>query len=220
MRPAYFPTELAPLKGFGTPEAPLWSLGVDPDLHDLPYVLLRTTDRGRTIQVEGMNMVRVSTDLKDKQAATKMCSSVSLMATALCSSEIVSSDGFIGAVESQHVLTGRTRNPEDLILLAEVAGAAKCVTQQSVFAKARLMLSPLPEHWKRSAAKHENQRATWRSLGYEKGEVRGKITKGPGCKAYWRPQIAGCEDFKISDWQGLGDAAGIALWALKEALKA
>lgn len=220
MRPAYFPSELACFKGTGTPTRVLWSVGVDPDLHDMPFVILKTSDRGRTIQIEGMQVARVSTDLKAKQAATAMCSSIYGALSLIKELEDGDGDALIVAVESQHVRgpeagQGATKNPEDMILLAETAGAAKAAISQ--WAKSFMTvrrLSPLVQHWKAGQQKLDNQRATWRTLGYTEGWGRGSRA------AYWQPHIPGCEQFKRTDWQGLGDAAGLALWAMREALKA
>ena len=126
-----------------------------------------------------------------------------------------------GAVESQEVYAKgehRTRNPDDLLLVATISGAALCAL--SLYCDNLLL--PTPKGWKGSVPKHIHQgRILGSRLGW-KYEVRGSEPKrGKKDTRYCIPTEPPKHlNLLATEWKHAVDAIGLALFAREQHLKA
>lgn len=113
------------------------------------------------------------------------------------------------AVESQHVIRGRTKDPGSIIKIAQVAGAAAAWACRS---GGSLLQMPDPVEWKGSVPKQVSMERTARALGWDYTK---KGTAKTGYIVPKKPGVTNWNEVKLfldSDWKHLMDAFGLALW--------
>ena len=178
-------------------------VGIDPDTHATSFAI---ADLDRVYAVD---VAKVGSKYRGADAVVQMSAAISetvmRMFTAL-------EGPFEIYVEGQKVYSRQQRaNPNAIVTLAQVAGAAINATQ--VWGPTELVL---PQDWKQQQPKVTNQGRTYRHFGWNYTSKTPK--RGDG---YCIPQCEEAAKFKQSDssWRHIADALGIALWAAKEAHK-
>lgn len=182
--------------------------GVDPDLHDTAIAWL--TPKREVVKID---IVRVPQKLKGLDAANAMA--VALVQASL-GPPIEPYETVILTVESQAYRSGasggkRRANPEDLIPLATVAGAALARVLWSAMRRATSTLV-LPEDWKGQRPKLVHQKEICKKLGWSYDEKRDFVV--PHEEIVKRLE-AHCNMIP-ADWKHALDAIGLALWRIEQ----
>ena len=113
-------------------------------------------------------------------------------------------------VEAQKTYRGKTKNPQDIVVLAAAAGVvlnAACARWPQATAS-----FVLPEVWKKGVPKRIHQARILSRLGVP---YTAKGTKSDGyCVPHWPEGRAplGADKLNMSDWKHVVDAIGIAVW--------
>lgn len=180
--------------------------GVDPDTHYTSVAYVNYDHPTRDYRLVGGQVFKVP---KKKSGSEAVCS----MAHSLARPPLLRPDGAF--VEDQLVRRGgnsRTKNPQNLIPLAQVAGA--CAAHFRGVHTAMVQAND----WKGSVGKVPNQSRTCEVLGME-FEVKDAGYCVPLCRpqeCYSIGEDGRESDVRPSDWHHLLDAAGIAIWAHKK----
>lgn len=113
-------------------------------------------------------------------------------------------------VEAQKVYRGKTKNPQDIVVLAAAAGVvlhAACNRWPGASS-----YFPLPQDWKGGTPKRIHQARILKRLGVP---CTSKGTKNTGyCVPHWPEgkEPMGADKLNMSDWKHVVDAIGIAMW--------
>lgn len=170
------------------------ALGVDPDLHSTAIALVGGS--AAYPRLHHTWILRVSPALLGDRAVAEMSQKLAVFMQGGLGDEVR-----IGVVEGQQSYPGSKIDPQDLVRLAQVAGAA----QQMLYRCAQTVLMPLPRVWKGQVPKKVHQPRIYRRMGWD-FERRTN---------YAVPKIPG-DTTKAGDWKHLGDAVGLALWGLDQ----
>jgi len=198
------------------PQRPTLFLGIDPDMHDLAVASVCTLPS----PVEGapptvtwsVGCVRIPKAITGLECVPIL--GAELMAAAWkwrnAWDKLIQNDSPVVAIETPMVYRKETKNPEDIIHLACVAGAAACAYASQGF---RVEMVE-PQRWKGQVPKGVHQKRTLDALGLT-GKRRGGESAGymvPDDPAFFGEFGASAKD---GDWKHLLDAVGLALWASK-----
>lgn len=169
-------------------------VGIDPDLHSCAWAVVSKT-------FEAAGIVRVPTKIKGHDALQQMVEALhGELADALIELVDEPDDFATLTVEGQQIYRGAQANPNSLLPVAVVAGAAAACALDAC-PEAALWL-PLPSEWKGNVPKKIQQARSWAALEVAY-EVRG------GKEPYCVPNLA--TGIKAGDWKHAGDAVGLAL---------
>lgn len=197
-------------------------IGIDPDLHRTAIALVEPTVAGPMLRA--FTVFRVPTTTTGSDAVVAMSRQVlhGVLHFAACA-EIGPNEPVRVAIEGQSLVARpgfRHRRPDDIVHLAQVAGAAlaACV---GTFDEGTFLL-PRPGEWKGQVAKHAHQARTLRALGIDYEFVGEEGAKGSYARPTSIPLLSGALQGALggvrpSDWRHLSDAAGLALWAAPKA---
>jgi len=189
----------------------IFSIGIDPDLHHTGLALLCDgCDVGTELAVLDVKCIAAA-GLKCEAAVIEMVHQLSI-------------DWFPGSiglgpvlitVEAQEIyLGGATKNPRNIMHLAQVAGAAlACATRQFINP---ILYFPRPATWKGQVPKQIHQERTLDKLGWPCRRV-GTLKGG-----YCYPTASSIVDIARAPlpkthWKHVVDAMGLALWGLQNA---
>lgn len=174
---------------------PSLTLGIDPDLHSTGFAFVSTKG------VLYAGTVTVSREMKGAEAAVEMARNLA------AAFELVDYAPQVTVVEGQQLYDGpgkRHRRPQDIVHLANVAGAALgCVYAR--FPSTVGML-PKPRDWKGTINKGLKQRHILESLGVK--AIHDEETALPIEVPSWGTHI------RKSHWSHVIDALGLAQWGL------
>lgn len=181
--------------------------GVDPDTHYTSAAYVLYDHACRDYRLFGGQVFKVA---KKKTGSEAVCAMSSMLGR---HGLLVGPDAAF--IEDQLVRRsgqGRTKNPQNLIPLAQVAGA--CASHFGGVPAAMVQAND----WKGSVGKVPNQSRTCETLGME-FEVKDAGYCVPLCtpeRCYSVDEEGIQKDTRPSDWHHLLDAAGIAIWAHKK----
>lgn len=171
-----------------------WSLGVDPGLHRVAWALVTDTEgQGR---IEEVGIVR-----SDGETAER---AVVAMIKALDGANVPSS--FTAVVEGQEIYKGMTKNPMDILHLAQVAGAVAGRLNPEG------LRMPLPKEWKGTTPKDVHQLWVLEAYGIAGERVSAKDGARPLPGAM---EARGSHTIKSNEWSHVIDAIGLARWGIK-----
>lgn len=132
----------------------------------------------------------------------------------------------VAAIEGQQIYAGpmrgrkRTPNFDDVLVLGPISGAAaasalSAVTNSYGLDRARVFI-PKPAEWKGQAKKFAHQERDLRRVGAIEIEPRAMASGGYAYPKTWLhpTSVEVAKQFGISEWEHVGDAIGLALWAL------
>lgn len=173
-------------------------LGVDPDLHNSAIAIV--DEHGNPV------LVRVAST----RGATKMYA-VTEQISELSNVFPKLADWVLACctVEGQKIYDraqGGKADPQDILHLAQVAGAA-AMACNALWPSATLLI-PQPAEWKKQVPKEIHQGRVLRRLNWPCAQAKGYCypTKTPAT-------LDGAGGLKQSDWKHAVDAFGLALWA-------
>lgn len=167
-------------------------LGVDPDLHATSFVWLGSNG------VLDVRVARVPKKIVGDEAVDAMCdvlAGMDLLRTAL--PDLV-------VVEGQHIVRGEkgTKNPVDILRLAQVAGAASCAARRAY--RSTKTIRPTPAEWKGQVPKEVHQARVLRDQGW------GTMEAGLAALGTRWPEVT------TREWLHVVDALGLAQWGRKK----
>jgi hypothetical protein len=183
-------------------------LGIDPDLHTTGWAEVSHWP-GETYKLQRVGIFRAPPATRGNDAVLAMIRSSRAV---LISSEVLF-DKVV--VEGQQIYRGRTKNPPDILRLAQVAGGI--VAAATHLAPNDGLLLPTPMEWKKQVPKSICQRRAYRDLGLLDNITKHGSKTKPN-EAYWAlndPSIPGTQHLKVSDWKHVSDAVALALWGVK-----
>ena len=177
------------------------AIGIDPDLHTTAVAVVQRVDEGFFV-LESAVIVRIDRMFGGLVAVKQMCSELHLFFST-CG---LQTDFAI--VEGQQQYRGRTKSPQDITYLAQVAGA--CLAGVNAVTEHVILVNP--PQWKGQVPKQIHQARTYAKMGWG-AEARGGLRTG-----YSIPRLAGVtpRGIQSTDWKHLGDAVGLALWGLEQ----
>lgn len=181
------------------------SMGVDPDIKSMPVAVVVNED-GR-LALHRVHMIRVDDSLKEDLAVEAMLENIRQEWPLHAVAAPYTLD--VAVIENQRVLE-RKRNHDDMIRLAQVAGAARAACY------ARKKFAPHGQEWRGNAPKNIIQARILSKLGIE--YVQQKTGSKPSKKALTElaRKVEGVSDVQTSEWLDLVDAIGLACWGLKQ----
>lgn len=181
-------------------------MGIDPDMHDLPVVVI---DDSEVPQVMAIDIIKVDHKFTDRAALVEMVHQMAKyriakyqIACSVCLCKAL-------AVEGQELYQfgdAKTKNPKSIMFLATVAGMALYNFYNAPDMK---LFFPTPHDWKGGVPKSIHQARTLKRLGWEYGQVESKAN-GYSYPLNPPSQFA---HFKRGQWKHIVDAIGLALWA-------
>ncbi len=177
------------------------ALAFDPDLHNTGWALV---EKGASdvLHVRDVGCIKVPTQIKKKK--TKGEWAVRLMSRAVAEwDRPVPWIEEIYVVEGQQIYFGKTPNPQNIVHLAQVAGA--CLA----WSDCEHTYLPSPSQWKGSVEKHIHQARICKKLGWDY-EIRAS-----GKNRYAVPTNAPFS-LKATEWKHCMDAIGLAIWGLEK----
>jgi hypothetical protein len=202
-------------------------VGVDPGLRHmaLAAVVVKNVPKGKGLQrvhdlnknwsIAGLQLFRVPDEeggYGTERPVVAMADKIQeALSTFTVSSTHVGAPGRLWvqgtlAVEGQHVSAGTTPDPRRILDLANVAGSA--LGTPMLPRENWQKLRPLPHEWKGEQPKFQNQSNTWRKFGI-------RCESSGGKEPYAIPQGMGKHPFNKADWKDLGDALGLAVFAIE-----
>lgn len=179
-------------------------LAIDPDTHTTGIVV--ASER----EVHLAYCLAIKDALKGRDAVVEMCKALwcamgPLIARAGGGIELV-------CVEGQRIYVGRTKNPESILMLGQVAGAA--FTAAMTYAVQPNAIFPYPQEWKGDLDKVVSQSRAYAHYGWPYLVSKSKRD------SYAYPTFAGAEELDSGErlpskaqWKHVGDALALALWA-------
>lgn len=171
----------------------MFTIGVDPDMHTPALALL---ENGRC---RNAALGRVSASLTGAEAVAEASKLLPVLAADLVKGWLQEPESALVAVEGQQFYGAKGRaRPQDLINLAQVAGAA-CA---ALSPWAERILIPLPQQWKGSIPKKVKHKRILNKLGWSFHE--GRVVVPAACPLD--------VDFPPSKWTHVIDAIGLAQW--------
>ena len=186
-------------------------LGIDPDLHNTGMAIACLD------KIHWVGVAEVDKGFKEAGAVPPMMERVRylmrvaweflLNESGLCifNPEEAGFDRVV--IEGQHYNAQRDADPNDLIHLAQVAGAAGGVATQWEI----LPLVPRPQEWKGSVPKPIHQARILARLGLDYKKVK---THAYPIDKLQMTGISGAHGMRSKDWKHVVDAMGLALWGL------
>lgn len=192
--------------------------GLDPDLHTSAFAVI-----DETCTLVHLDITKLNNNFKAERAVVNQNSLIfDLLATAGKTLPVSENGSFTvaiacWAVESQSVTyTGRSgKNPQDMIPVAQVAGAWCCVLAGWADTPVKRQLFPKPQAWKGSVPKQIHQARICKEMGWEY-QKRGSRTNGGYCLPVLPPDSkwhAFTEAHGVTGWKHAMDAIGLALFA-------
>lgn len=181
-------------------------LGCDPDMHSTAFAAV-----DETMKILAVEVCNVPAKLKGTDAVLAMIDS---FPWAMDNLKVWANPSSC-AVESQELYKGMTKNPRDIMHLAQVAGAA-CLKFTQCMIPDTVLYFPAPVQWKGSRDKlshHKHILARAKVPVQFIGEMGGKE---PYCfiyPDYANANISGASDLTPSDWKHVIDAIGLAQYA-------
>lgn len=167
-------------------------LGIDPDLHRTGWALVESNP----LTLKQVGIASTPTKFKNEEAVIHMRDAIPLSLPQDIAYHLA-------IVESQEVYFAKAKaNPNNLILLAQVAGICAAATRSAA------LWMPRPGSWKGQVPKDVHQDRILRSVGLN--PVR--------CKSYCFPSpLPNCPIINLnsqSDWKHVVDAIGLACWGI------
>jgi len=190
----------------------VFGIGIDPDLHTTPVVLIQ----GEFLL--DIEICEVSEDLRDRDAAVRMAkligysieSIIDRNSTILATppEKLPCTKVYVGIEGNEIYYKGQAR-PNDIVNIALVTGAALAYNWPSTFK----VDSPLPKDWKGQTPKAISQKKILEEFNIPSTQYkdfsRPNTTWLQGC----------CMDVSLPDWKHVVDAMGLALWASQRRLR-
>lgn len=175
-------------------------LGVDPDLSSTACAVVDET---------GNEVGKWMTLSRSRDSLLQMKN----LTVVDCLSHVQEYDGV--AVEAQQHIPRKAGqkfeiDPNDLIHIAQVAGAAIGMAKKYLKYPLGIILFPLPVQWKGSVPKHIHQNRILRKAGYAAEQI-GIAGSGDRKHCYIKDS-----EFGKGDWKHLADAIGLAQWAAEQ----
>lgn len=178
-----------------------WFIGIDPDLHHVAVAWITVDDAGSLV----LGDIHVI-ERKKRKGETAFEAATGIIPDALFLAAMTSGTGGVEAVavEGQRQYPDSKVRPNDLIALAQVAGAATAFSRRTNTKNVRAWLyMPLPQDWKGQVPKKIHQARVLRRVGLT-----------PEGKAdYCFPKEKVGLLARVSDWKHASDAVGLALYA-------
>lgn len=203
----------------------LYGIGVDPDLHTCPVVMVRSKDfSGKsllvqrvqnpraemgTLEIVDVRVCRVPRDVVGEEAAMLMASQLPRVIEAMVDQIPMEECRQLSfAVEGQRVDRGeRTKNPDDILNLAHVAGAAAGFKKRP--SMGTLATRFYPSEWKGDlAGKATHQGFVWAAFGIQTKVMGGKSPYAVPVGTRWN------EEFNDGEFKHIGDSLGLARWGV------
>jgi hypothetical protein len=113
-------------------------------------------------------------------------------------------------VEGQRIYAGSKAQPNDLIKLAKIAGAAAGIC--AMLYPDKHIIIPDPRDWKGSVPKHVYQARLYKQLGW------GYVSHKSANYAHPKNPTAG-RSISHGEWKHAGDACGLSMWGASLDLK-
>lgn len=182
-------------------------VGVDPDLHSTAFAVI-TSDAPR-LRVEAVRIARVDQKHKLLDAAALMALEIAVvgpLSMLLVHAAIEAPQHYGGARGGTKT---RHANPEDLIALAVVSGAAAGFYSQN----AEDVELVTPSVWKGQVPKGIHQAATCARLGWTFDPKKDFVLPHQTCGIKDLERDGG---LRPGDWKHALDAIGLALWAMEK----
>jgi len=186
----------------------LIAIGIDPDLHNTGIAVVDADS------ILAVGVAKISAKLKGDEAVVEMCEE---LARFFDFHPAFNHHAKIGVVEGQQLYRGKTKNPDSILRLAQVAGAAVGAVIRD-FDYLQRMFFPRPVNWKGSVPKFIHQARTLMGFGIASERV------GRDPKTMWaRPAHLPLADCVLltpvtkGQWKHVVDAIGLARWGLLKA---
>ncbi len=188
------------------------SLGIDPDLHSIGLALV-TPER-----VLAVGVVRIPMKYKGDAAVQRMTlACAKAIPEWLCTlqghPEFSPAALDVVVVEGQELYLVKAGNPDSILRLGQVAGAAFCVAQAACNPRAAFI--PRPKVWKGSVPKDIHQKRTLSRYGWKYKSM------GKGKEAWACPTSLGAYPLLTtvqmpqSSWKHVVDAIGLGRWGFQ-----
>lgn len=204
-------------------------LGIDPDLDTTAFAFVNAN----TSCVELVGVARPATRVVGRKAERMVAAIVKALSSVTSGGALLKPfHAAIHAaveghrilrvvVEGQQIYQGVRQRPDDILRLAQVAGAAAGVATH--LAGATQLLMPRPQEWKGSVPKPIHQARVLERLGWpyeRKGpapkRTMGKVEHAGYCVPTSVPTDVALYDVRPSDWKHIVDAIGLALWGVDQ----
>lgn len=188
----------------------MYCIGVDPDLHNIGLALLNGD--GTVLDVRIIS----SSGKKEEAAVIAMARQLRVEwfpGYAYHNTELTI------VVEAQELyLGGGTKNPRNIMHLAQVAGAAICVASYMAIGPNKTLYFPRPQEWKGQVPKRIHQARILKQLGWPHVQV-GTNNRGYSYPITGEQQLCPCArpPLQKTQWTHAVDAIGLALWGLEKA---
>lgn len=170
------------------------ALGVDPDLHNTAFAFVQ----GNTVL--DIAIAKISNKIKGRVAVVEMAKEITKK---LDDYRKYFSLLDVVVVESQQIYTtgaNKTPNPDDILLISHVSGAAVCAIQRLLSQTTEIHL-PQPRVWKKQVPKEIHQARIYEKLGWD-FEVKSGYTVPKNSQII----------LPDTSWKHAGDAIGLAMW--------
>ncbi len=173
-------------------------IGIDPDLHCTGVAITQGTT------LISAHVAKVPTQVKgDKVKGAAAVNAMALAVADLLGELNLRYD--MAVIEGQQIYSGKTRKPESILLLAQVAGS--CLSLAQFYANRCEV--PLPRTWKGTVIKYIHQRRTFERLC-----IPCHLHDKPKDPNQWfcYPVDLTTHGLKRGEWKHVADGAGLALW--------
>lgn len=184
----------------------MWTVGVDPDLHDTAFAFL---ENGK---VQAVACVSIPSKMTGRRAVLAMSEALLRFEKEWLPAE-PSFHGF--AVETQELYLGKTKKPDNVMILAYVSGMAISILTRRALPGC-IGHAPQPKAWKGQVPKRIHQVRTLTRL-----ECGGLRMHGSSKDGYASPNtpfpFIGREPL-MSDYKHITDAIGLGVWAHNQLL--
>jgi len=182
-----------------------YTIGIDPDLHDLS---IGVWDASGPVAARVVHLTK-KTGLEREEAVDRMVRAFGDELLAFYDKDDGSPHAIV--MEGQSLRrrgSAQHRRPDDIVRLAQVAGQCLGMLRMLYNSLATSFAFPDPETWKGSVAKHAMQARLYKSLGW------GYTIAGTGSNRYARPDSppAAFNHISRGQWKHVGDALLLAKW--------